>query len=79
MKEYKGIIDKLIKDSYEESLVIDVFNDKIYKYAYVNDDIVKLEELSYADYLNNTNQKFDIIFLFSTGFIYKEKGHNNSS
>ena len=55
MKEYKGIIDKLIKDSYEESLVIDVFNDKIYKYAYVNDDIVKLEELSYADYLNKCN------------------------
>ena len=55
MKEYKGIIDKLIKDSYEESLVIDVFNDKIYKYAYVNNDIVKLEELSYADYLNKCN------------------------
>lgn len=55
MKEYKGIIDKLIKDSYEESLVIDVFNDKIYKYAYVNDDIVKLEELSYAYYLNKCN------------------------
>lgn len=55
MKEYKGIIDKLIKDSYEESLVIDIFNDKIYKYAYVNDDIVKLEELSYADYLNKCN------------------------
>lgn len=55
MKEYKGIIDKLIKDSYEKSLVIDVFNDKIYKYAYVNDDIVKLEELSYADYLNKCN------------------------
>lgn len=55
MREYKGIIDKLIKDSYEESLVIDVFNDKIYKYAYVNDDIVKLEELSYADYLNKCN------------------------
>ena len=55
MKEYKGIIDKLIKDSYEESLVIDVFNDKIYKYACVNDDIVKLEELSYADYLNKCN------------------------
>ena len=55
MKEYKGIIDKLIRDSYEESLVIDVFNDKIYKYAYVNDDIVKLEELSYADYLNKCN------------------------
>ena len=31
MKEYKGIIDKLIRESYEESLVIDVFNDKIYK------------------------------------------------
>ena len=57
MKEYKGIIDKLIRDSYEESLVIDVFNDKIYKYAYVNDDIVKLEELSYADYLNKCNKK----------------------
>lgn len=55
MKEYKGIIDKLIKDSYEESLVIDVFNDKIYKYAYMNDDVVKLEELSYADYLNKCN------------------------
>ena len=55
MKEYKGIIDKLIRDSYEESLVIDVFNDKIYKYACVNDDIVKLEELSYADYLNKCN------------------------
>lgn len=55
MKEYKGIIDKLIRDSYEESLVIDVFNDKIYKYGYKNDDIVKLEELSYADYLNKCN------------------------
>ena len=55
MKEYKGIIDKLIRDSYEESLVIDIFNDKIYKYGYVNDDIVKLDELSYADYLNKCN------------------------
>lgn len=55
MKEYKGIIDKLIRDSYEESLVIDVFKDKIYKYGYKNDDIVKLEELSYADYLNKCN------------------------
>ena len=55
MKEYKGIIDKLIRDSYEESLVIDIFNDKIYKYGYKNDDIVKLEELSYADYLNKCN------------------------
>lgn len=55
MKEYKGIIDKLIRDSYEESLVIDVFNDKIYRYGYKNDNIVKLEELSYADYLDKCN------------------------
>ena len=38
MKEYKGIIDKVIRDNYQEVLVIDIFQDKIYKYKYVDDN-----------------------------------------
>ena len=52
MKEYKGIIDKVIRDNYQEVLVIDIFQDKIYKYKYVDDNFKMIEELSYMDYLN---------------------------
>ena len=52
MKEYKGIIDKVIRDNYQEILVIDIFQDKIYKYKYVDDNFKMIEELSYMDYLN---------------------------
>lgn len=53
MNEYKGIIDKLIVNNYEEILVINVFQDKIYKYQVRNDDIVCNKELSYMDYLRD--------------------------
>lgn len=52
MKEYKGIIDKVIRNNYQEVLVIDVFQDRIYKYRYVDDNFDMVEELSYMDYLN---------------------------
>lgn len=53
MNEYKGIIDKLIVNNYEEILVINVFQDKIYRYQVRNDDIVCNKELSYMDYLRD--------------------------
>ena len=34
MEEYKGIINELISKYYKEVLVINVFDDKIYKYNY---------------------------------------------
>ena len=34
MEEYKGIINELISKYYKEVLVINVFDDKIYKYNF---------------------------------------------
>ena len=53
MSEYKGIIDKLIVNNYEEILIINVFRDKIYRYQVRDNDFVCNKELSYMDYLRN--------------------------
>lgn len=53
MSEYKGIIEKLIVNNYEEVLVINVFQDKIYKYQIRDNDFVCNKELSYMDYLRD--------------------------
>lgn len=53
MSEYKGIIDKLIVNNYEEILIINVFQDKIYRYQVRDNDFVCNKELSYMDYLRN--------------------------
>lgn len=53
MSEYKGIIDKLIVNNYEEILIINVFQDKIYRYQVRDNDFVCNKELSYMDYLRD--------------------------
>jgi len=53
MKEYKGIINNVILNSYEEVLIIDVNEDKIYRYSVNNDDFICDKELSYASYLDD--------------------------
>lgn len=53
MDQYNDIIIKKIIGSYEQALIIDVDNDKLYKYQN-NDGNFNLEsELSYVDYLND--------------------------
>ena len=61
MSEYKGIIDKLIVNNYEEILIINVFQDKIYRYQVRDNDFVCNKELSYMDYLRDCKN-----------FIYKD-------
>ena len=53
MKEYKGIIDEIVKNNLYEVLIIDVTLDKIYKYKIKNNDYVLDTELSYQEYLSN--------------------------
>lgn len=53
INEYKGIINKTIINSYSEILVIDVIDDKLYKYLVKNNSITFGEELSYIEYLNS--------------------------
>ena len=53
MDEYKGIINKSIINSYKEVLVIDIMEDKLYKYLIKDSDVVKDNELSYMQYLND--------------------------
>lgn len=53
MNEYKGIINKSIINSYSEILVIDIMEDKLYKYL-VKDSCVSFnEEISYMKYLDD--------------------------
>ena len=53
MNEYKGLINKTIINSYCEALVIDVMNDKLYRYFINNGEFSHFEELSYMNYLEN--------------------------
>lgn len=53
MEEYKGIINELISKYYKEVLVINVFDDKIYKYNLRDGQFICTKELSYAKYLND--------------------------
>lgn len=53
INEYKGIINKTIINSYSEILVIDIIEDKLYKYIVKNNSIVFDKELSYMAYLNS--------------------------
>ena len=56
INEYKGIINNLIVNSYSEILVIDVMEDKLYKYLIKNGDVSFLEEMSYMNYLNKCKE-----------------------
>lgn len=53
INEYKGIINKSIVNSYSEILVIDILDDKLYKYSIKNGSVSADSELSYMEYLNN--------------------------
>lgn len=52
MNEYKGIINNSIINSYSEVLVIDIMDDKLYKYLVKNNGISFSNEMSYMEYLN---------------------------
>lgn len=53
INEYKGIINKSIINSYNEILVIDIMEDKLYKYLIKNNSISFNKEVSYMEYLND--------------------------
>lgn len=53
MNEYKGIINKSIINNFNEILVIDIMDDKLYKYSVKNNSISYSEEMSYMEYLND--------------------------
>lgn len=52
MNEYKGIISNSMINSYSEALIIDVLEDKLYKYGIDNNNIVPNGECSYMEYLD---------------------------
>ena len=52
MNEYKGIINKSIINSYSEILVIDIMDDKLYKYLIKDNNVSFCEETSYMKYLD---------------------------
>lgn len=54
--EYKGIINNSIISSYDEILVIDINEDKLYKYNVNDSNISYKDELSYIDYLNTCSE-----------------------
>ena len=51
--EYKGLINQTIINSYSEVLVIDIMDDKLYKYLVVNNSISFDKEYSYMQYLSD--------------------------
>ena len=52
MNEYKGIVNKYILNSYEEILLIDVIEDKLYKYVIKDNNLEETTPISYMEYLN---------------------------
>ena len=55
--DYKEVLNKSIIKSYNEALVIDFIDDKLYKYSLTNEGLTLLSEESYMEYLN-TCQSF---------------------
>ena len=51
-EEYKKIINRLIANIYEQVLIIDVSDDKVYKYNNRNGDFVCSSESSYIEYFD---------------------------
>ena len=56
MNEYKGIINKSIINSYSEILVIDIMEDKLFKYLVGNNTVSFSEEMSYMKYLDDCKE-----------------------
>ena len=59
MNEYEGIINETIINIYNEILVIDIMEDKLYKYLVKDNSVSYVEEISYMKYLNDCK---DFIF-----------------
>lgn len=53
IEEYKTIINKIMVNNYEQVLIIDVNDDKIYKYDNNNGNFVCNAGTSYVEYFNN--------------------------
>lgn len=79
-EEYKRIVDRQILNSYQQALVIDVDNDKLYKYVNVDGNFVAEGESSYVDFITNC-QSFvfedDVQNYVSSLSISKLEGSNN--
>lgn len=54
--EYKGLINQTIINSYSEVLVIDIMDDKLYKYLVMNNSISFDKEYSYMQYLSDCKE-----------------------
>lgn len=52
-EEYKRIIDKKILDNYIQALIIDVDNDKLYKYNNIDGNFTFESEQSYVEFITN--------------------------
>lgn len=61
MDEYKGIVNKYLFKNYCYAMIIDVYEDKVYKYTFNNNNMDLDGEISYQEYLEN-----------SSSFIYEE-------
>ena len=55
IEEYRNIIDKKIIENYLQALIIDVDNDKLYKYVNVNGEFNLESEQSYVEYITSCN------------------------
>ena len=56
MNEYKGIINEMILNIYNEILVIDIMEDKLYRYLVRNNNISYVEGISYMKYLSDCKE-----------------------
>ena len=56
MNEYKGIINEMILNVYNEILVIDIMEDKLYRYLVRNNNISYVEGISYMKYLSDCKE-----------------------
>ena len=56
MNEYKGIVNKYILNSYEEIFLIDVIEDKLYRYIIKDDTLTEIAQTSYMEYLNSCKE-----------------------
>ena len=53
MNDFQNVIKNKIIENYEQVLIIDVIEDKIYKYININNNFTLQEETSYVEYFGN--------------------------
>ena len=79
-EEYKRIIDRQIISNYIQAFIIDVDNDRLYKYANVQGDFTVDGEVSYVEFITNCNSfvfEDDVQNYVSSLSISKLESNNN--